>query len=78
MLFRITRLIEIEVVIDGALPAPIAPRQPVFAPARLTEAERALVAVLSSNPEEAKVVAERQAETQQEAAEFMEQAFNPR
>jgi hypothetical protein len=65
-------------VVALATPAPIAPRQPVFAPARLTEAERALVAVLRSNPEEAKVVAERQAETQLEAAEFMEQAFNPR
>ena len=65
-------------VVALATPAPIAPRQPVFAPARLTEAERALVAVLRGNPEEAKVVAERQTETQQEAAEFMEQAFNPR
>ena len=64
-------------VVALTTPASIAPRQPVFAPARLTEAERALVAVLRSNPEEAKVVAERQAEAQQQAAEFMEQAFNP-
>ena len=65
-------------VVAVATPAPVAPRQPVFAPARLTEAERALVAMLQSNPEEAKLVAERQTERQQEAAEFMEQAFNPR
>jgi hypothetical protein len=65
-------------VVAVATPAPVAPRQPVFAPASLTQAERALVAVLRSNPEEAKLVAKRQTETQQEAAEFMEQAFNPR
>jgi hypothetical protein len=53
------------------------PRPPVFAPARLTEGERALYAMLRSNPDEATLVTERQEKAQQEAAEFMEQAFKP-
>jgi len=57
--------------------APAEPRPPVFAPARLTEGERALYAMLRSNPDEARLVTERQEKAQQEAAEFMDQAFKP-
>lgn len=63
--------------VETAIAKPTAPepRQPVFAPAQLTEAERALVAMLRSNPDEAKVVAERQAQTRQESVEYIEQSF---
>ena len=53
------------------------PRPPVFAPACLTEGERALYAMLRSNPDEARLATERQEKAQQEVAEFMDQAFKP-
>jgi hypothetical protein len=64
--------------ITSAKTASITPRQPAFAPGRLTDAERALVAMLRSNPDEAKAVAERQEQARQEGTEFMEQALMPK
>jgi hypothetical protein len=68
----------IATAITTAKTGPITPRQPAFAPGRLTDAERALVAMLRSNPDEAKAVAERQEQARQEATEFMEQALMPK
>lgn len=57
---------------------PAGPRQPIFAPARLSEAERALLAMLQSKPDEAQALVQQQEQTRQEAAEFMEQAMAAR
>ncbi len=65
-------------VIAVEKPEAASPRQRVFAPAGLTEAERALIAMLQTRPDEAKALMQQQEQARQEAAEFMEQAMAPR